>query len=264
MPRRLTEMLRLAFLPLAACLCVGGGPARADLITFETTPTGATPVDNAPLAAPYAVNGGTVRFFFDTNGNNVHDSGDVNPRFEARGNADPDPQGFQSTKNGGQDRPAGGSLGAWFLRQPDGIGALPGPFIIDYDVAQPIDALSGEIWDIDSTPQATERWRVDVLDSAGSVVATQLSPLGILQTDPASLDSLPWTFMFTGLTQLSLDVDKVRLTFVGTKRDGIGLSFNNYSAFEAVPEPGSLALIAVGGLAGVLGYRRKRARAEQA
>ena len=116
---------------------------------------------------------------------------------------------------------------------------------------QVIDALSGEIWDIDSGG-GTEQWRVDVLDSAGNVIATQLSPLGLLQNDPNSLDSLPWVFSFSGLTALSTDVDKVRLTFVGSKTDGIGLSFNNFDAFNAassaaaIPEPGSVAALILG------------------
>lgn len=243
-------MLRCAGIALTLSLLATS--ARASLITFETTPTGATPVDNAVLVTPYTVTGGTVHFFFDTNGNNTFEAGvDVNPQFEARGDSDGDPQGFASNKMGGFDNPAGGNLGNWFLRQPDGIGVLPGPFIIDYDVTQTINALSGEIWDIDATPSFTEQWRVDVLDSGGIVVATELSPLGILQSDPASLDSLPWAFSFTGLAALSSDVDKVRLTFVGTKTDGIGLSFNNFNAFEAAPttaapEPGSAVLFGLG------------------
>jgi hypothetical protein len=252
-------MLRVCSLALAAFL--GAESAHAGLmIGFENTPGGNTPTDNASLDTPYAIDGGTVRFFFDVNGNNVYDAGDVDPSFEARGNADAGPQGFVSTKNGGQDLPAGGDLGNWFIRQPDGIGVLPGPFLIDYDVSQTIDSLSGEIWDIDSaSAQNTEQWLVEVLDSAGSVVASKLSPLGLLQSDPSSLDSLPWTFTFTGLSLLSTDVDKVRMTFVGGKTDGIGLSFNNFSPFTAVPEPSSLALGGTGlALAGLAYLRRRR------
>jgi hypothetical protein len=245
----------------AVAVCLSTAAARADLITFETRPAGTTPVDNTNLGNPYNVTGGTVRFFFDVNGNNSFDSGvDVLPVFEARGNADADPQGFVSTKTGGQDNPAAGNLGNWFVRQPQGIGPLPGAFVIDYDVTQVIDALSGEIWDIDSAANGTERWQVDVLDDLGNVIATQLSPVGLNVNDPNSLDSLPWVFSFSGLAALSDKVDKVRLTFVGTKTDGIGLSFNNYDAFDAaapaaVPGPAALTALAIG-LAGLIVGRR--------
>lgn len=238
---------------ILSALTLGAAHAQADLVTFETTPLGLTPRDNASLGRAYSITGGTVRFFFDTNGNNEFDPDtDVLPVFEARGDADGDPQGFHSSKNGGSDRPAGGNLGGWFIRQPDGIGptsngTLPGPFLIDYNVTRTIDGLSGEIWDIDSAaPNATEQWLVEVLDRSGNVVDHRLSPIGLNQNDPASLDSLPWTFMFSDLTSKSLEVDKVRLTFVGTKPIGIGLSFNNFSAFEAVPEPSSVALLGLG------------------
>lgn len=235
---------------VGATLALAATSAHGSLVTFETTPTGGTPVDNANLTTPYNVTGGTVSFFFDANANNILDAGDVAPKFEARGDSDSDPQGFASNKNGGFDHPATTGMGNWFLRQPDGIGVLPGPFIIDYNVSQTIDALSGQIWDIDATPLFNEQWRVDVLDSHGAVVATELSPVGILQSDPSSLDSLPWAFSFSGLAARSSDVDKVRLTFIGTKTDGIGLTFDNFNAFEAAPtaapEPGSAMLFGMG------------------
>src|SRR5712691_3509382 len=61
--------------------------AKADIVTFESTPTGAAPVDDSILSTPYNITGGSVRFFFDTNGNNKYDAGtDVNPLFEQAGN----------------------------------------------------------------------------------------------------------------------------------------------------------------------------------
>jgi hypothetical protein len=211
--------------------------AHADLINFELTPNGETPVDNSVLDTPYSITGGRVRFFFDANRNNTFDEGDQHSRFEARGNQDASPQGFRSTKHGGSDRTTAASMQDWFLRQPDGIGMLPGPFIAEYDVAGPIDALSGQIWDIDAAgPNGarTEQWLVEVLDSADNLVASLNSPLGIAQADPTSLDSLPWVFSFNGLTEISTDVRKVRLTFTGTKTDGIGLAFDNFNATQAI------------------------------
>jgi hypothetical protein len=227
--------------------------ASASLIDFEQTPAATTPLDDAPLNTPYAIPGGTVQFFFDTNGNNTLDGGDNFPIFEQKGTDGND--GFQNGGLGVQDTAAPGfasQLGNFFLRGPVGF-AVPDPFIVDYNTGITISALSGEIWDIDGQNQGTEQWRVEVLDTANNVLASQLSPLG---NSPA-LDGRPWTFAFTGLP---LGVDKVRLTFIGTKTMGVGLAFNNFSPTEAVPEPASVVLFGLGAI-GLLAVAAKRRRA---
>ena len=239
---------------LAVMFCVTR--SRAGLISFETTPSGETPVDNADLTDPYTYSGGSVRFFFDTNGNNRYDPGvDALPQFELAGGSDPI-NGFHSEIAGGFDTARTGyqaELGNFFLRQPGGNQVNPpGPFIAAYTSATPIRALSGEIWDIDGNDAGTEQWRVDVLSGTGSVLATELSPLGVDAT-VTSLDSLPWTFQFQNLPD---GVASVRLTFVGSKTDGTGLAFNNFSPDVAVPEPGSAAIMLL--LGGLLVRRRRR------
>jgi hypothetical protein len=227
--RRSTSALACAVLLIQPVIARAGS-----LVDFETRPGGGTPPDNTNQINPYSINGGDVRFFFDTNGNNSFDSGvDEFGKFENVGEDGND--GFVSQWNGGHDTPKPGfesELGNFFLRQPDSIGNVPGPFIAAYDVSAPIRGLSGEIWDIDATATHTEQWRVDVLGTGGTVLATELSPLGV-PPGPASLDSLPWVFRFTDLPD---GVTAVRLTFVGTKIDGIGLAFNNFSATEAIAE----------------------------
>jgi hypothetical protein len=273
-PRRCLNRVRFFALVLPVLALTVASAQANSLITFETRPNGNTPTDNASLLAPYAIDGGSVRFFFDVAQsnvyNNTYDDGiDERPVFEERGDADGDPSGFRSTKNVGSDRPSAPGLGSWFIRQPGDFGTtpFPGNFIVDYDTTQTINALSGEIWDIDAGPGgATEQWLVEVLDRDNNVVTSQLSPLGIDQTDPDSLDSLPWTFGFTNLTARSSLVDKVRISFVGSKTAGIGLAFNNFSAFTSlaptpVPEPGTLLLSGIG-LAGVALARRARRAAQ--
>ncbi|OJW17084.1 MAG: hypothetical protein BGO49_08025 [Planctomycetales bacterium 71-10] len=251
-----------SFVALGCLACAPAAALAGDMIDFETRPNGAAPGDDARLGNPYSLSGGgTVRFFFDANGNDAYDDGvDVLPRFEEVGEDDDGGfDGFASSTVGAGTfdrarRGYGAQLGRFFLRQPDGIGVLPGPFVIAYDTAQAIREFSGEIWDVD----AGERWRVDVLDAAGSVLRTLLSPQGV--GGPDGLDSLPWLFGFKDLPD---GVTSIRLTFVGEKTDNIGLAFNNFSptfavAGSVVPEPSALALMGPATALGLAAAARRR------
>ncbi len=235
---------------LSICL---SSSALAAVIDFETDPFGGSPVDDAALSVPYNLSGGgTVQFFFDTNGNLTYDSGiDTDPLFEAAGNDANNAftnnlLGVSDTANGG----LAGQLGRFFLRHPV-PGPAPPPFVVDYNTSQTITALSGEIWDIDGNQGGTEQWLVKVLDGSNNVLASQLSPLG----NNLALDGLPWVFSFTGLPT---GVDKLSLTFVGSKTSGIGLAFNNFNPF-AVPEPSSVVLMVAGAIS-IAGARRRHLR----
>jgi PEP-CTERM motif len=247
--RILASVLLLVALSLA-------GVAQSALIDFEQTPAATTPIDDSQLTTPYSIPGGNVSFFFDNNANNTFDAGvDDYPVFEHIGTDGND--GFQNGGLGVQDTatpPFGPQLGSFFLRGPVGF-AVPRPFIVDYNTGITITALSGEIWDIDGASQATELWNVEVLDNANNVLASQLSPLG----NSSALDGKPWVFAFTGLP---LGVDKIRITFLGTKTMGVGLAFNNFSPTEAVPEPASIVIMGLGG-AGLLAIRLRRRSGRQ-
>lgn len=237
---------------LVSCALVVVWPliARGTVITFETDPAGATPTDDAFLSTAYNItDGGTAMLFFDNNANHAFDPlTDTRAVFEAYG---PDANDAFSnnlltagdTANGGLS----GQLGNFFLRQFQ-PGSPPPPFVIDYNTSQTITAFSGEIWDIDGAPGNTERWKVEVLDASNAVLTSQDSPLG----DTAALDGLPWTFTFSGLPA---GVDKIRITFTGSKTSGLGMAFNNFDPTN-VPEPSATALA----LCGAATLLRRRTR----
>jgi hypothetical protein len=251
--------LLAAALALAACL---GSPSdsAAQLIDFETTPSGATPTDDGVLSSltPYSIAGVQVSFGFDTDSNDAVDSDAV---FELAGTFSGETPNAGFGGSSGIDTPDPGfgpQLGNWFLRSSIG-GSDFGQFIIQYTSSFPVTAASGEIWDIDGIPGNgggagfTEEYTVRAYDASNNLLATQVSPLGVLDSATAPLDGQPWTFIFTGL---SVGIDRIIVDFTGTKTTGIGLAFNNFSPVSAVPEPAGLALAL-----GVLLPVRRRARA---
>jgi hypothetical protein len=252
--------LRILLVGLAATLA--GQAARAELISFATTPAGLTPIDNAVLDAPYLIPGGAARMFFDTNRDNQYTPGtDRLALFEAAGGKD---AGNAFDSRYGKDTAAPGfesQLGSFFLRQAGG--APPAPFVVAFDTTRTISGLSGVIWDIDGvTAKQSEQWLVEVLDASGNVLASELSPLGTSIT--GSLNGRPWMFSFTGLPA---GVTTLRLTFVGGKTKGVGFGFSDFGVIFAglrslsVPEPGSLVLVGLGSLSLlVCTVRRSRRR----
>jgi len=242
-----------SFVVLCALVALLPRHIVAGVIDFETTPAATTPVDDAFLSGPYNITGGgTVAFFFDVNGNNTFDPGtDQRPVFEAYG-ADGN-NGFANGVTGIDDTANGGlagQLGNFFLRQLQ-PGTPPPPFIVDYNTAQTITGLHGEIWDIDGAPGNTEGWLVEVLDASNSLLTSQLSPLG----NSGALDGLPWDCSFSGLPA---GVDKLRITFIGSKVNGLGLAFNNFDPTNSIPEPGTIGVITIGAIA-VLARRSRHA-----
>jgi hypothetical protein len=220
------------------------GPGRAGVITFETTPAGMTPVDNAPLSGSYMIDDVTVSFGMLVDGNAV------TPVFEMIG-----PPGFDTAADGGfgfvnnllteLDTAQAGfeaQLGSWFLRTPFLSTTSSVVFTVFYDsIAGPVTAASGEVWDIDApSVPLYEQWKAEAFNGANMLLGTSTSPAGIFDpNDPASLDARPWVFAFTGLT----DIRKVVISHIGTRPDRIGLAFNNYSPVTVAPETGSLALL---------------------
>jgi hypothetical protein len=54
-----------------------------------------------------------------------------------------------------------------------------------------------------------------------------------------TLNAKPWTFAFTALPP---GMDKIDITFAGSKTQGLGLAFNHFQP-TTVPEPASISAI---------------------
>lgn len=254
MSARYTLLIR--FLSICMLLAAVGGETAGAVIDFETTPLGVSPVDDAslPFAPAYNVAGVQLTFGFDLDSNGTVESNAV---FEHAGLNPGEPPNAGFSGSSGTDTADPGfaaQLGNWFLRGPVS-GANFGKFVIQYSSSTPVMAASGEIWDIDGNQQTgvTEEYTVEAFDSGSILLATIVSPLGMLDTPTAPLDGRPWVFAFSGLTA---GIDHIVITFTGTKPMGIGLAFNNFNPIAA-PEPASAALTCWGVLAARL---RRRTR----
>jgi hypothetical protein len=232
--------------------------ATAAVIDFETTPAGGVPADDGVLlpTTPYVFSGVSVSFGFDFNSDGVVETPAT---FEKTGTFPGEPPLAGFSGSSGLDTPDPGfgpQLGNWFLRSPVG-GANFGKFVIQYSSSFPVTAASGEIWDIDGNQQlgVTEEYTVQAFDALNNLLATVVSPLGVLDTPIAPLDGQPWLFSFSGL---SAGIDHIVVTFTGTKPNGIGLAFNNFDPI-AVPEPASTSLTILAAAAGLGAARRRLA-----
>jgi hypothetical protein len=235
---------------------------NAGLIDFETTAQGGMPNDNniIKLTDAFMADGVSVSFGFDSDGDNVVDSHGV---FEhIGGGKEGGDSGFLSSFGTRYDITAPGFeplLGSFFLRQRNAYAPF-GTFHIIYNAENPVTAASGEIWDIDGGNSAskTEQFLVKAFNH-NNLLESILSPLGLNSKGDSTLDGKPWAFGFSGLS----DITRIEISFTGTKTNGIGLAFNNFSPVEDiskpvnVPEPSSLAIFALS-IIGLVSCRLKK------
>jgi hypothetical protein len=226
--------------------------AGAALIDFETVP-GGTPADQLAISNQYEASEG-VTFslsvagtpFLEASGSDDGTTGFIRNFPEETADADVEREGY-----------TGLGLGGFFLRFGiDTFFAVPVPkLIISYTT--PVNAASAQIWDIDSNQFGTEQWRVEALDGTAQVISTIDSPVGLDALTEESLDGLPWAWAFNvGNDQ----IHQIVISFIGTKQENIGLSFDNFSPSTAeIPAPPA-AWLFLTALAGVL-HRARRRRA---
>jgi hypothetical protein len=220
---RMRFWLVMAF--IASTLLVG--PAKADVITFETLPGGGTPADGMAINTQYQAAFG-VTFSLEGGGSPV--IAEVGPPQTAF-------QGF----NGLPDQPAPGqNVGNFFLTDNGIVSGPPDPLIVSY--TKPVASASGVILDIDGG----EAWQVQARNALNQVIDTvTLTPSSFNAGDGLAA---PWSFGHS-----ANDIFSIRLVYTGTQTNGVGFAWDNFASAPAlatpVPEPSSLMMFAVGAIA---------------
>jgi hypothetical protein len=197
--------------------------SSAQIIDFETTPAGATPVDNTTLGLNDAYSVGNVDVTFGFDKSTPAGIADTEAVFEQSGPSDTT-FGFQGSEGDDTADPGFGSqLGTFFLRPPDFTDF--GVFIIQYSSeTELVTAAAGEIWDLDGNGASqSEEFTLTLYDLNGNPTVLP-SPE---QTTEEPLDGQPWEFGFTGIVE---GIDRIEIDFTGTKTTNIGLVFNNFDA----------------------------------
>lgn len=221
---------------------------NAALIDFETVPSG-TPSDQLAISTQYQAAYG-VTFSLEGGGT---------PYLEQTGTSDSG-HGFWNAAASTYDTEAigfEGGLGNYFLRfGTTTFSTAPGPIlIIDYDT--PVSAASAQIWDIDAAPNNSngyEAWTITARDISGGVIDTIVSPDGIDETLPASMNAKPWTWSFN---HTSNDIYSIAIEFSGTATV-VGLAFDNFSPATAVVPIPAAAWLFGSGLIGLIGLASRK------
>ncbi len=222
-------------------------PAFGASIDFEVLPLG-EPADQVAISDQYESLFG-VTFALDGGGT---------PFLERVGGADAG-DGFVNQSRGGQvdveSTGFEGQLGEYFLRFGTGnfVGS-PGPtLLIQYST--PVEAASGEIWDIDAIGGAFDQWTVQARGANNEVLSTLVSPRGIQVGGPGTLDGKPWIWSFD---LPNSEIHSLEIFFSGANST-IGLAFDNFSPSQAAVVPAPPALL--GFVSATLMFVRWRKRA---
>ena len=217
------------------CLCaalLSVSAVHAGVVDFEPDGNGrlaggALAKDDTVVSTQFLATAG-VSFGIDTNGDGFPD-GASTYYLEARGrngyNA------YLNDRDGTWDEPCAecaDEMGEYFICPKWGIVRPPDPLLVTYDV--PTDVAFGQIWDLDGKAYLnwTEQWRIEALDVNRDVIDIIESP----EADDHSLNCRPWTWRFD---RDELDIAAVRITHIGTKTNGVGVGFDNFSAATDVP-----------------------------
>ncbi|MEC5030347.1 MAG: PEP-CTERM sorting domain-containing protein [Oscillatoria sp. PMC 1051.18] len=234
-------------------------------INFEAIdgilPDGSEALDDLKITDQFSSLG--VTFGIDANLDGIADLG-KSPILEAVGYSNKDKKsGFANGHLGKTDVAASSfesRLGSFFLRTDQPKKTIKEQnLLITYN--SPTSGASGEIWDIDGGIRGTEQWRIEALAQDLSVIDSILSPIG---RKNINLDGKPWLWSFE---RDVADINAIRFNFVGTKKEGVGLAFDNFSVYsvenpnpdtEKVPEPTSVLSLLTFGIFGTMLLKRKQ------
>jgi hypothetical protein len=209
-------------------ISLSGSRTRAATLDFETLPGGGPPTESMNISNQYQASYG-MRF--------ANSDGSF-PIIVQAGSP-----GVGFTSAYGDDTPAPGeNCGSFFLT----ISAT-GPhsdLIVGYSSLA--SSVGGVVLDIDNN----EAWTIRALDSLNHVVDTLVLDTNTAHTGDAL--ATPWSF-----SHATADIASVRFTYTGAQNLNTGVAFDNFT-FDAVPEPDTLALAAVGLCVGAGFLRRKR------
>ncbi len=251
----MTRTKRLLVRALAsAALWTGVSAQAALIIDFESAPGGGAPTDDGAINGVYTDGTTQVQFWLGA-------IGTVRPLFESVGRPAGDANiGFVNPETPQNDSPnSPGAMGSFFARTL-GFGQTP-LFIIEY--LTPVNAASGEIWDIDARRLGgAEQWTIRAYSdtSLTNLIATQISASGNPNSPTGETDDfngMPYLF---GFSALGSPISAITIQYSGTAGN-VGLAFDNFNAdsdITQVPVPGSFPLL-IGGLALLVPqmYRRK-------
>ncbi len=262
---KLTTINKGMISTLTVCLALSAS-ASASLIDFETLPGGSS-TDDLAITTQYAAPAdGGVSFYYYAGTNatpGLSPNGLGAMYMEATGDDTDNGFGYglssAPTYQYDFDADPTHNLGNFLLRGPADINARS-PFTMIIKYSEPTTAFGGEIWDIDANTFGTERWQIKVYGETDTLQPwsdtanpSLLSPDGLPIDDPNTLDGKAWVFGYQAPQNVT--IDEVHIVFVGSKESTIGLAFDNFNS-TAVPEPASMGILAMGGLA--LALRRRR------
>lgn len=213
------------------------GRAGAGIIDFETIP-GGVPVEGLEISDQFRATEGVT---FSLEGGGFPVLTEVGSPMTAFGG------GITNLP----DTPAAEAaalVGSWFLTDDGVVAAPPRPLLIHYDT--PVEAASGIMIDVDGYGAGTiwEAFRIEARDADDLVLET----FEIFGSAALDGQASPWSF-----ERALADISSIRISYFGNKPTGIGLAFDYFSPstpFPPIPEPGTLALLALG--LGILAVRR--------